>query len=133
MYINDLSKATVIHSWMRVTLCWSIYGGIVCERKQVPSDFVSKRETKVDSALKVFFQQLLEECDLHWKMLLIFWLELMICLLHLCKRVRPTPHPTSILEMTLNRLMMRIQFWSFVECHVLFHCHYSQVHSNPDL
>ena len=46
--------------------------------------------------------------------------------------VRPPP-PTSVLDMTLNNLMVRFQqCWSFGECGVLLHCHRSQVHSGPE-
>ena len=36
---------------------------------------------------------------------------------------------TSTLDMTLNNLMVWLQSVSFRDCEVLFHCHYSQVHS----
>ena len=53
-------------------------------------------------------------CRIHW--------------LHLCRGVRPPP--TSVLDMTLNNLMVRFQqCWSFGECGEPFHCHRSQVHS----
>ena len=39
--------------------------------------------------------------------------------------------PPSILDMTLNYLIVRLHSWSFWECGVLLHCHYSQVHFNP--
>ena len=51
--------------------------------------------------------------------------------LHLCRGVRP--RPTSVLDMTLNNLMVRFQqCWSFGECGVSFYCHCSQVHSDPE-
>ena len=54
------------------------------------------------------------------------------CRIHrllLCRGVRPPP-PTSVLDMTLNNLMVRFQqCWSFGECRVPLHCHHSQVHS----
>ena len=41
--------------------------------------------------------------------------------------------PTSVLDMTLNNLMVRFQqCWSFGECGVPLHCHRSQVHSGPE-
>ena len=50
------------------------------------------------------------------------------CRIHrllLCRGVRP---PTSVLDMTLNCLMVRFQqYWSFVECGVPLHCHRSQI------
>ena len=53
-------------------------------------------------------------CRIHW--------------LQLCRGVRPPP--TSVLDMTLNNLMVRFQqCWSFGECRVPLHCHRSQVHS----
>ena len=56
-------------------------------------------------------------CRIHW--------------LHLCRGVRP--HQTSVLDMTLNNLMVRFQqCWSFGECGVPLHCHRSQVHSGPE-
>ena len=56
-------------------------------------------------------------CRIHW--------------LHLCRGVRPPP--TSVLDMTLNNLMVRFQqCWSFGECGVPLHCHHSQVHSGPE-
>ena len=55
------------------------------------------------------------------------------CKIHqllLCWGVRPPPPPTSVLDMTLNNLMVRFQqCWSFGECGVPLHCHRSQVHS----
>ena len=49
--------------------------------------------------------------------------------LHLCREVRP-PHThiptTSVLDMTPNNLMVRLQkFWSFGKCDVRLLCHYS--------
>ena len=42
------------------------------------------------------------------------------------------PLPMSVLDMTLNNLMVRFQwYWSFGECGVPLHCHCSQVHSGP--
>ena len=56
-------------------------------------------------------------CRIHW--------------LHLCRGVRPPI--TSVLDMTLNNLMVRFQqYWSFGECGVPLHCHRSQVHSGPE-
>ena len=56
-------------------------------------------------------------CRIHW--------------LHLCRGVRPTLK--SVLDMTLNNLMVRFQqCWSFGECGVPLHCHRSQVHSGPE-
>ena len=41
--------------------------------------------------------------------------------------------PTSVLDMTLNNLMVRFQqCWSFGEYGVPLHCHHSQVHSDPE-
>ena len=58
------------------------------------------------------------DCRIHW--------------LHLCRGVRPPL--TSVLDMTLNNLMVRFQqCWSFGECGVPLHCHRSQVHSGPEL
>ena len=57
------------------------------------------------------------------------------CRIHqllLCRGVRP-PHThtlKSVLDMTLNNLMERLQWcWSFWECRTHLHCHCSQVHS----
>ena len=56
-------------------------------------------------------------CRIHW--------------LHLCRGVRPPL--TSVLDMTLNNLMVRFQQCSsFGECGVPLHCHCSQVHSGPE-
>ena len=49
--------------------------------------------------------------------------------LHLCRGVR-SPPSTRVLDMTLNNLTERLQFWSFGECGVSLHCYYSQVHSD---
>ena len=58
------------------------------------------------------------DCRIHW--------------LHLCRGVRPPPL-TSVLDMTLNNLMVRFrQCWSFGECGIPLHCHRSQVHSGPE-
>ena len=51
--------------------------------------------------------------------------------LHLCREVDPLP-TKSILDTTLNHLMVRLQPWRFRECGVPLHCHYSQVHSNSE-
>ena len=51
--------------------------------------------------------------------------------LFLCRGVRPPP--ASVLDMTLNNLMVRFQqCWSFREYGVPLHCHRSQVHSGPE-
>ena len=43
------------------------------------------------------------------------------------------PRLTSVLDMTLNNLMVRFQqCWSFGECGVPLHCHRSQVHTGPE-
>ena len=53
--------------------------------------------------------------------------------LHLCRRVRPSTPAMSVLDMTQNDLIMRFNSWSFGECEVSLHCHYSLVHSGPKL
>ena len=57
------------------------------------------------------------------------------CRIHrllLCRGVRPLP-PTSVLDMTINNQIVRLQqCWSFGECGVPLHCHCSQVHSGPE-
>ena len=50
--------------------------------------------------------------------------------LHLCRGVNMLPPSMSILDMTLNYLMLRLQSWSSGKCGVPLHCHYSQVHSD---
>ena len=56
-------------------------------------------------------------CRIHWR--------------HLCRGVNPPI--TSVLDMTLNNLMVRFQqCWSLGECGVPLHCHRSQVHSGPE-
>ena len=46
---------------------------------------------------------------------------------------RGKTHTMSILDMTLNNLMVKFQqCWSFGECGVPLHCHRSQVHSGPE-
>ena len=41
--------------------------------------------------------------------------------------------PTSVLDMTLNNLMVRLHYcWIFGECWVPPQCHCSQVHSDPE-
>ena len=47
--------------------------------------------------------------------------------LPLCRWVRQ-PSTTSVLDMTLNNLMAKLQAWRFGECGVLLHCYCSQVH-----
>ena len=60
---------------------------------------------------KMFYCPVSWGCRIHW--------------LHLCRGVRP--HLTSILDMTLNNLMVRFQqCWSFGECGVPLHCHRAQ-------
>ena len=51
--------------------------------------------------------------------------------LHLCSRVRHSS-PTIVLEMTLNHLMVRLQYWRFGEWGVSHHYPYSQVYSDPE-
>ena len=43
----------------------------------------------------------------------------------------PTPTKKSVLDITLNNLMVRLQSWSFGECKVHFRDHYSLVHFDP--
>ena len=44
-----------------------------------------------------------------------------------------TPPPsTSLLDMTVKHVMLRLKSLSFGECEVLLNCHYSQVHSDPE-
>ncbi len=48
------------------------------------------------------------------------------------RRVRPHP-TTSVLDMTLNNMMVRFQqCWSFGECGVFFYCHRSLLNSGPE-
>ena len=48
--------------------------------------------------------------------------------LHLCRGVRPPP--MSVLDITLNNLMVRFQWsWGFGECRTPLHCHCTQVYS----
>ena len=75
------------------------------------------------SRLRSGFKTPLRNCPVSWGCR-IHWL-------HLCRGVRPPP--TSVLDMTLNNLMVRFQqYWSFGECRVPLHCHSSQVHSGPE-
>ena len=46
-------------------------------------------------------------------------------------RLHSTPS-TSVLDMTLNHLIMWLQSWIFRECGVPLHCYYSQVHCDLD-
>ena len=48
-----------------------------------------------------------------------------------CRGVRPSPK--SVLDITLNNLMVRFQPWRFWECRVLLHCHRSQLHTDTEL
>ena len=55
---------------------------------------------------------------------------------HLCRGVisvfyKQTP-PISVLAMTLNNLMVRVQSWSFGWCGLPLHCSFSQFHSDPE-
>ena len=51
--------------------------------------------------------------------------------LYFCREVRPL-FPTTVLDMTVNNLMVRFQWcWSFGECEAILHCHHSQVHYGP--
>ena len=43
-----------------------------------------------------------------------------ICQIYLCRRVRSSTSTMSVLDMTLNYLMVRLQSWSFEECGVPF-------------
>ena len=68
-------------------------------------------------SLSIYFYPVTWGCRIHW--------------LHLGRGVRPLL--TSVLDMTLNNLMVWFQqCWSFGECRVLLHCHCSQVHSGPE-
>ena len=67
----------------------------------------------------------------------MFEIELIICIKMrlalnnlqrlICHKTQTT-NPASILDMTLNCLMVRFQPWRFGECWVPLHCHCSQVH-----
>ena len=46
------------------------------------------------------------------------------------QRGKTTPPSTSVLDMTLNQLMVRLQSWSSGAYRVLLHCLYFQVHSD---
>ena len=48
--------------------------------------------------------------------------------LYLCRGDK-TPPRMSVLDMTLNNLIVLFQSWSFGECRVPLHCHRSQIHS----
>ena len=52
--------------------------------------------------------------------------------LHLCWGIKFLSPLSSILDMTLNYLLMKLQSWSFGRCGVPLHCHYSQVHSDTE-
>ena len=55
-------------------------------------------------------------CRIHW--------------LYFCRGVRPPP--MSVQDMTLNDLMVRLQwYWSFGECGATLHCYCSLVHCSP--
>ena len=41
-------------------------------------------------------------------------------------------HPTIVLDMTLNNLMIRFQYWSFEECGLPLYYHSSKFHSDPE-
>ena len=53
-------------------------------------------------------------CGIHW--------------LHIYRKIRHLL--TSVLDITLNNLMMRLQHWRFGDCGVTLHRHCSQVHSD---
>ena len=54
-------------------------------------------------------------------------------LAQLAGTVEYTDWPFAVLDMTLNNLMVRFQwFWSFGECGVPLHYHCSQVHSGQE-
>ena len=38
----------------------------------------------------------------------------------------------SVMDMTLKHLMVKLKSWNFGECGVPPHCHYSQIHSDPE-
>ena len=43
------------------------------------------------------------------------------------------PHPKSVLNMTLNNLMVRFRWcWNFAECRLRIHCNHSQILSGPE-
>ena len=99
-------------------------------------------------ALHISQFQILPSWNLKWRKDFDFWLYIhvtgtsryalyqMVCpvgwgfrihWLLLCNGVRPTP--TSVLDITLNNLMVRFQWsWNFGECGTPLHCHCSQVH-----
>ena len=43
-----------------------------------------------------------------------------------------SPPPASVLDTTLNNVMVRLQPWRFRKCGVPLHCHCSQIHSDPE-
>ena len=50
--------------------------------------------------------------------------------LHLCRKVRPPPHPTSVLDMTLKYLIARLQSWSVVQTNGLVSIELLVLHNN---
>ena len=54
------------------------------------------------------------------------------------KKMSLIPYPMAIIIQSLPEyntkmhLMVRHQFWRSEECGVSLHCHYSQVHSDPE-
>ena len=53
--------------------------------------------------------------------------------LHFCRGVRHLPPPpTSVLDMTLNNLMVRLQSWRFEEWEVSLHWNCFQIHFGPE-
>ena len=66
---------------------------------------------------KIHYCQVGWGCRIHWQ--------------QLCRGVRP-PLPMSALDLTLNNLMVRLQWrWGFGEYGAPLHCHCSQVLSGP--
>ena len=76
----------------------------------------------LDSANKKFIKFKISACPVGWGC--------RIHRLHLCRGV--TSHQKSVLNMTLNNRIVRLQPWSFRKYDVPLHCHYSQVHSDPE-
>ena len=80
--------------WGRIMVMnWSVKDGWLCFMVYQPLWVILCQILLIST-------QLAGGCRIHW--------------LHLCRRVRPPP--TSVLDMVLNNLIVRLQLWRFGEC-----------------
>ena len=125
IYISlSLSLSLSIYIYTRACVCVCVYMYIclyITRARIIQRAFESPGKVYDISMMKPNLKKSIDslDCRIHW--------------LHLCRGVRPTPtHPTSVLDMTLNYLMVRLKPWRFEEYGEPLHSHYSLINSDME-